>query len=684
MKRLFAVVLVLFFGALLGAGLGCDSAGGAGGDDAGSLSDAVSQEVAGADGEAPGDGLETDLSPEELYPGDPGATGIFELERQSFYDQPFPCNTRLRANGRPNLSDFPNPQGLPILKEYIQLAELRLDGFSNNGAVYFRFDGPLAEVYLPTVFETASVGSSVLLVNVTEGSDHYGEQLPVELWWWDREAPGEDYYLQPRTLAVRPLGGFPMRPGETYACVVTRRLKDAQGRHLGVNAVVGNALSSDPGAPLRTLFAPLRKWLEATPGIAVHDVAIATVFVVQDPVREMVQAADFLRNEFVPELTKPLEAKPTGGNYLLFEGRYMAPNLQTGDPPYETDGEIVFDAAGKPKVQWMEEITFALTLPVDSPMPAAGWPIVMYSHGTGGNYKSFLGATAKRFAEQGIAMIGIDQPLHGARYHGPDINTEFYSFNFTNPWGARSLFRQAGLDFVVLTRLVQDLTFSSSGKMVRFDSDKVGYFGHSQGGLTGALFLAVAEDLRASVLSGAGGGLSYTILLRKQLDSGTSFDIKAALEGILMLEYEDEMTLFHPVLTLVQTLVEATDPINYSPYYLSPRFVERPVNVIITSGVEDPYTPAVTTDNLAIAGSIPPVAPQVHDHPGFDLRDLEPLKPPVKANLQAADGLLSTAVLTQFADQGHFVAFDDANCIAYYMTFFASAFGGSGPPVVDK
>ena len=677
MQRVLAFLIAIW--ALGAAGAGCDSQSHGGSGDASTAADTNSDGVRAA--ETPDRG---DLTPDDLYPGLPGATGIFEKERNAFYDQPYPSNTRLRPNGRPNLQDFPNPVNLPLLNEYIKVAESRLDGFGNNSSIYFRFDASLASVYFPTVYGTFSADAPVFLVNVSSDSQFYGEFIPVKLQWWDREAPSADYYLLPKTFIVRPVGGFPLRPGDTYACVVTRRLKDAEGRHLGVNQLVAKALSDDASAPLRSVFSPLRIWLAETPGVAFTDVAIATVFKVQDPVKEMVQAARYLWEDFEPELLGPVKSKPTGNDYLFFEGEYLAPNFQTGDPPYDSDGEILFDSDGNPKTQWMEKITFALAIPKGQTMPSAGWPIVMYSHGTGGSYSGFAKYTAPRFTELGIAMIGIDQPLHGKRYSGPPIDVEFYSFNFTNPYGARSLFRQAGLDFVTLTRLLNKMTFSVAGQKVRFDGTRLGYFGHSQGGLTGALFLAVARNLRAAVLSGAGGGLSDTILLRKQLDSGTNFDIKATLEGVLELAYEDELDLFHPVLTLVQTLVETTDPINYSPYYLDNRFVDDPINVLITEGVEDPYTPAVTTDALAIAGRIPPLSPKVHGHPGFDLLELGQLSLPVQGNQQAEDGRIATAALAQFNDYGHFVAFDNPTCRAYYLSLFQSAFSTSGAPTIAK
>ena len=52
-------------------------------------------------------------------------------------------------------------------------------------------------------------------------------------------------------------------------------------------------------------------------------------------------------------------------------------------------------------------------------MPEAGWPIVIYGHGTGGDYRSFAAGSnmspADQLAREGIAAFGISLPLHGDR-----------------------------------------------------------------------------------------------------------------------------------------------------------------------------------------------------------------------------------------------------------------------------
>ena len=664
--------------AALWSGIGCEASSG-GGDEA------DSSPVVDVGGDRTGipDSADDVVEDVEKYPGPEGAVPIFEEQRQGFFDQPFPCDSRVKAGGAPDLSDFPNPHEVELLSLYIKEAELRIKGFSPNGAIYFRFDGPLAEHLFPQVAYTLQDDSSVMLVNITAESQFYGEKIPVETWFWDKEAPIEGYYLEGNVLAVRPLGGYPMRRGELYACIIKRSLRDKEQRYLSRSELVASALGPEASGLYAKILAPLGEWLDQADGIDRDDVAVATVFTVSDPVDEMARAAEYLRNNFKMQSTSPVKNTKLGSTYMQFEGTYEAPNFQTGEPPYDTKGEIVFNKDGEPTMQWMEELDFVLTIPKDTAMPQGGWPVVLYAHGTGGSRYTFTKSIAKYLGEAGLAAISIDQPLQGYRWAvGTTANIEFYSFNFTNPQASRSLFRQAALDDVALTMLVKELEFQHKGKVVKFDPESIGFFGHSQGGLTGPLYLAVEDDVSAAVLSGAGGGLAYTILLRKQLDSGLDMDIKDAVENALKLEFEDELTLFHPVMTLMQLLVDVTDPLNFSPLYFHPRLRAEPLNVFITSGIEDPYTPAVTTENLALAAGIPPLLPIKHHHKGFDILG-QTVTTPVNNNMTQPDGTVATAALAQYADAGHFVAFDNSDCRALWLTFLSSALNDHSA-VIDK
>ena len=78
-------------------------------------------------------------------------------------------------------------------------------------------------------------------------------------------------------------------------------------------------------------------------------------------------------------------------------------------------------------------------------MPPDGWPVILYAHGTGGDYQTFvresLDLRAALIERKGqpptrMAMIGIDQVLHGPR-DPSGSNAEITFFNLQNLAAAR-------------------------------------------------------------------------------------------------------------------------------------------------------------------------------------------------------------------------------------------------------
>ena len=114
----------------------------------------------------------------------------------------------------------------------------------------------------------------------------------------------------------------------------------------------------------------------------------------------------------------------------LFAGSYQGPNFQAGDPfhsgtPPYTDGggNLVLDDAGVPQRQRSETLRVAITVPKGDP-PAAGWPVVIYAHGTGGDYQSFIarrlgppGRQRHRRQRRRDRQAGDDRNRPGAARH---------------------------------------------------------------------------------------------------------------------------------------------------------------------------------------------------------------------------------------------------------------------------
>ncbi|MBM4371870.1 MAG: hypothetical protein FJ098_09460, partial [Deltaproteobacteria bacterium] len=351
-------------------------------------------------------------------PAGVGARLVFEAEPAGFFDQPFPFDLRRSHTGAPDLTGFPNPFGLPVVDTYVDAIGPVLDGFSPAGTAYLRFDGPLDLDAFPDPAASASADSPVLLVCVDPACPAYGVPVPLELAYYGATPPAEGYYLQPFLLMAKPLQGFPLREGERYALLVRRSLGDGAGRLLGPSEVLERVLRGEAVAAaeeaVAAALAPGLDWLDSA-GIDRGEVAALTVFTTARPTLEMRRAADFVRTQLpAPALAGPVEQLKVADNHVLWKGTYTAPNFQRGEPPYDAGGGFVFDPDGNPVVQWQETITFALSVP-EGPVPKGGWPLVMYSHGTGGSYLSLKGSTATRFADLGIAVIGIDQPFHGER-----------------------------------------------------------------------------------------------------------------------------------------------------------------------------------------------------------------------------------------------------------------------------
>ncbi|GAF89547.1 unnamed protein product, partial [marine sediment metagenome] len=188
--------------------------------------------------------------------------------------------------------------------------------------------------------------------------------------------------------------------------------------------------------------------------------------------------------------------------------------------------------------------------------------------------------------------------------------------------------------------------------------EKIYFFGHSQGGITGALFVPHEPNLKAAVLSGAGAQLLLT-LLRKE----TEISIATLLSLALNDDDYGPLDEFHPTLNILQTFIEPADPLGYARTYLrEPPGGIAPRSVFLSYGVGDTYTPNITTEALAVAAGIAPAGELVVGYDALELTGpVTPLTPPVCDNYVGSTGT-SSAVVVQYeprpGNDGHFVVFD--------------------------
>lgn len=606
----------------------------------------------------------------------PGAAAVrfdapSELEG-SFWAHPWPSNARLGEDGRLRLRAFPNPTGSSTLEQYLEAIGRETRGFGKSSAAYFSFTGPLDPSSLPaSPAQSIEPGSSLAWIDIDPNSPERGRRFPIESRFFAAPAT----YQDPNHLAILPPYGLVLRDHTTYAVIATEALRAADGSPVGAPDDLLNALDPEciDGAPavLATLLAPLREFLAGAPEER-SAIRAATVFTTRDVVGEMRRIAGAARREPVPEVRDLAIAGDRTDLYVL-TGAIDMPSFQRGTVPFldpTEGGEIAWRPDGEPERTHFETTRVSFTLPTGRPMPASGWPVVLYAHGTGGDFMSALNeAIAPTLGAQGIAVVSYDQTLHGPR-DPTHTDPSLTFFNLFNIVAGRDNVRQGAVDSVMMTRLIQSIALPAEllgGAAARFDPDRIAFVGHSQGGLTGAPFIAVEPAIKAAVFSGTSGVLSIT--LQERVDP---VDMAALLRSLLSLPESEVLDDMHPILNLLQTFIDPADPISYASSYLSDPPEAAPKDLLFVEGFHDQMSPARGHEALATAARIPVVSP-VHRIPAAaPLIDLGTATAPIRENAPTPAGAV-TAGLIQYPEGDHWPIFDIEDAQRRYVAFITSA-----------
>jgi len=611
------------------------------------------------------------------------------LSGETFFDQPWPSDLRYAADGAVDFAGYPNPRRMPLIDDYVQSMKGILHGFSPAASGFLRFTAALDPASLPkTPLDALDPASSVQLIDIDPASPDHGMRQRVSLFF--RAEQGT--YWQPDTLAFMPAFGYPLAPHTRYALVVTDQVRDVDGGRVVASRSVRELLGIDPtsgatASAAEKLAGAVGEIAKA--GIDKRHIAHFTVFTTDAPIAQTIKIRDWvLKNYPAPDVTSgSWVAKDQTTDMDVYEAEYgPSPDFQKGQIPfikYGDGGELAFDANGAPVKQRDFNLRFALSVPIATtcPMPAGGYPIMLYAHGTGGDYRTFVrSGVAKAFAQRCIAVMGIDQIFHGTRPGGPcsldsppcNTSVDLIFFNVQNPTAARANGPESAIDVVQQARLFTETgiqvpaAVSRTGSAIAFNGKELTFMGHSQGGLNGPMFLAIDNQARGGVLSGSGSMISISIL-EKTKPVNVAGLVKT-LMGLATVSEQQEVNPFHPGISLIQTIVDPTDPIHYVPHIvLDPRSGFSPKSVLMTEGVEsdgtgDNYTPPHSIEVESVALGLPPANPVIHPVAENKWGDLSPVDIPaggLSGNLAggAASGVLSQWHASQASD-GHFVVFD--------------------------
>ncbi len=613
---------------------------------------------------------------------------FFEVPRAGtpppdFFRLPFPNDARVSATGELDMSDFPRPGpsflGFDLIALYVDALVADFTGFSSTGAVTFRFSEQFN-------FDSLNGGENLHYIDITPGAPELGADRARRFGY----SSGRGLFVCQNQLVVRNESHQPLMPNHIYAVYLTTGIRSVNGDAPAIEPEFAVVMSDTAPTDSELLnawnkYKPFRDYLSATAGISASDISVAAVFTVQDTTGRAERLAAAVAGEALPQLkdltlcdgTTPSPCDDggqrvcgaTNADFYEIHGRFTVPIYQGGTPPYETTGGGIVETGGTPQKQADEDVCFALTIPKAATMPTGGWPVVVFTHGTGGSFKSPVNSGVSKSlatASQPTAVFSFDGVVHGERARGSTRDAESLMFNVINPPAARDNNLQGAVDVMQALRLGQahgsssPVTLPGAGATA-FDATKVYYFGHSQGSNVGSIATAVTSEATGVILSGAGGFLTDGILGKT-----SPVNAKAGLEFIV----GEQLSRTHPLMTIWQTYFDSSDPINFAPLLMKrPPSGVTGKNVYHSWGAGDTFSPKATLNAMSRATLLPNVSPIVESIGGATATR------PLSDNITTPDGARTGGTFQYDPDgayDGHFVATRDPKAIADWLAFLTS------------
>lgn len=623
-----------------------------------------------------------------------------------FYDFPFPSDMRLTSAGAPDLNGVPHPVTVEFWNDWANLAMDRR-AYPTVPVAYFRFTADLGAQDEQTVIP-ADKTSPILLIDVDANSSDRGKLIPVVAM-----TPEVDEYVPEHLLQVAPRPGFVLHENRTYAFVVMTSLLDAAGNKLAPSADLdalrqGKTIAGPRGANAQKTYAPLWETLQ-TAGIDAADVASATVFTTGDVAADTFAISEKVRAAYTLTIDN-LKIDPDDG---LMHDRYCEliatvkyPQFQKGTPPFDQNGLFEFGADGAPTKQRDETAPITIVIPKQM-MPAGGYPLMMYFHGSGGvsgavvdrgTWKPDIMDNTKGegpgfvLAPFNIASVGSALPVNPERL--PGASEQAY-LNLKNVVAMRDTFRQGILEQRLLLDAMLKVKIDPAvlaGCMgpglpagetaFHFDPAKVVAQGQSMGGMYTNLIGAVEPRIRAAVPTGAGGFWTYYVLQTTVIDNA---------QGLLglILNTRAKLTFMHPALSVLEAGLEPADP-----FVHMPRLGKRPLD---GAPVRPIYEPVGKGDSYFSTDLYNAVALSYgHQEAGdkvwpemqevLKLDGLDGILPyPVKNNRPSADGSMYTGVVVQYEGDGIYdphAIYSQLDQVKYQYGCFFSTFLATGKATV--
>ncbi|HEY5922346.1 MAG TPA: alpha/beta hydrolase [Kofleriaceae bacterium] len=642
---------------------------------------------------------------------DPGTTVVMTTadEAPAYGTTPFPTDA-LREGNRLGVL-----RGLDALvdrhADKIAAHLASLDGFGVRPLVEFFVTGELDEAALPV--RTASPTDAAVVIDIDPSSPERGRVIAMD-WRYDAER---------LVLQGAPASGERLREGTRYAGFVTTAIKPLR-RASAFDDLPTSGRWQTTAEAVRELDAMHRA------GAIADEIAGVTVFTTQHATAPLVAARDIVARLPPSELTFPdstiifsgrtaldrvigvatrasdgpragLERwgndNPTGIAHehvgVIGSGEMTTARFRSDDTGTDLPDDETF--ADPPAIVAMDAIPVTFILPA-TPMPADGYPIVIYGHGLGASRDQLL-SFAEPLTSRGYAIVGIDMAGHGSRFDPSDnranmanqlpsfsgdgatrdgfgdvtgLVTQFDFFEgFLGVSAVRDSIRQSALDLGRVAQMIRrpDLDLSAlagpGSANPKLDTRRIAYLGESFGTVVGSVFSAIEPNVDLYVLDVPGGGILDRLLTSSAEIGSLAIPLVESIYGP-----KHRVDRFNSLIGMMQSVIDGADPLTYAPHVLRDRFtidgtVLGPRSIVCIEVLGDQVLSNEGTDALARGLGLDVLAPNLAPPDG-----VVSIESPAAGN---RDG--QTAILVQYAPATHGGNWSSEKGILRYLPGFPHA-----------
>jgi len=261
-----------------------------------------------------------------------------------------------------------------------------------------------------------------------------------------------------------------------------------------------------------------------------------------------------------------------GNIFRVIEGRFTVPLYMDSRFPGSV---LVLDPRGNPVYQGDVSVDFTVLIPwtlVNNPRPGR---ILQYGHGLFGGQGEvkvgYLGEVANRYgyvlcATDWWGMSSFDVPAIVRM-----LTNDLSDFRILPDRTIQGIVNKLFLMKMMIGDFSKDPAVTFNGVSV-VDTNARAYYGNSQGGILGGVYMAASTDVQYGVLGVPGA--AYAVLLPRSVDFDSYF-------VIIRQRYPDAIDRIFIVSALIQMLWDRAEPGGYMSYITSNTLANTPAHRVL-------------------------------------------------------------------------------------------------------